>query len=70
MELGKLRMRTLQEFLASILLEEGFVGDRAVEVIHHELEDRVDLFLSVSRVMSESGILRMVSYRKITHKVM
>jgi hypothetical protein len=52
---------TLQELLAGILLEEGFVGDRAVEVINHQLENGVDFFFGVSRIVSESGILRIVS---------
>jgi hypothetical protein len=51
-------MLTLQELLAGIFLKEGFVGDRAVEIINHQLEDGVDLLFSVSRVVSESGILR------------
>ena len=37
------------------------MGDRAVEVIDHQLEDGFNLFFSVSRVVSEGGILRMVS---------
>jgi hypothetical protein len=37
------------------------MGDRAVEVINHQLEDGFNLFLGVSRVVSESGILRIVS---------
>jgi hypothetical protein len=51
-------MLTLQELLASILLEEGFVGDRAVQVVNHQLEDRLNLLLGVSRVVSKSSILR------------
>ena len=50
-------MLTLQELLASILLEEGFVGDRAVQVVNHQLEDRLNLLLGVSRVVSKSSIL-------------
>lgn len=48
---------TLQEFLAGILLEEGFVGHRAVEIVYHQLENGFDLFLGVSRVVGKGGIL-------------
>lgn len=48
---------TLQELLAGVFLEEGFVGDRAVKIINHQLEDGIDLLFGVSRVVSESGIL-------------
>lgn len=51
-------MPTLQELLAGILLEESFVGDGTVEVINHQLEDRFNLFLSVSRIVSECSILK------------
>lgn len=49
--------RSLQELLAGVFLEEGFVGDRAVEIINHQLEDGVDLLFGVTGVVSESGIL-------------
>ena len=31
--------------------------DRFVEIVNHELENRLDLLFRVSRVVSESGIL-------------
>jgi hypothetical protein len=37
------------------------VRDRTVEVINHQLEDRFDLFFSVSRIVSKGGILEFVS---------
>lgn len=33
------------------------MGDRAVEVVNHQLEDRVDLLLGISGVVSKGGIL-------------
>ena len=48
---------TLQEFLASVLAEEGVMLDRTVEVIDHKLEDRFDLLLGVASVGGEGGIL-------------
>jgi hypothetical protein len=51
------RYHTLQELLAGILLEEGFVADGAVEVVHHQAEDRVDLFFRIPGVVGQSGIL-------------
>lgn len=56
-ERAKEGKHTLQEFLAGILLEEGLVGDRAVEVVNHEAEDRINLLLGVSGVVREGGIL-------------
>jgi len=47
---------TLHELLAGVLLEESFVGDRTVEVVNHQAEDRVDLLLSVSCVVGQSGV--------------
>ena len=42
---------TFQELLASVLLEKCFVDNRLSKVINHKLEDRLDLFFAIARVM-------------------
>jgi len=54
---------TLEELLAGVLLEEGFVNNGAREVINHQLQDRLDLFLSVTSIVCKGGVLeRLVRY--------
>jgi len=48
---------TLEESLASILLEEGFMSDRSGQIINHELEDWFNFFFVVSRVVGQGSIL-------------
>ena len=48
---------TFKELLACVLLEECFVENRAVEIVNHKLEDRLNLFFRVAGVMCESRIL-------------
>jgi len=50
-------LHTFEKLLAGILLEECFMGDRTSKVINHELKDRVDLLLSVTRIVAEGGVL-------------
>lgn len=52
---------TLEEFLACILLEECFMEDRAVKVVDHQPEHRLDVFFIVSRIVSKCGVLGAVS---------
>lgn len=47
---------TFQELLASVFLEERFVGHGTVEVVDHQAEDRVDFLLGVSGVVGNGGI--------------
>jgi len=42
---------TLEELLAGVFLEEGFVAHRTVKIIYHQAEDRVDFLLSVSGIV-------------------
>lgn len=42
---------TLQELLASILLEEGLMHDRASKVVDHEVDDRLNLIFSVTGIV-------------------
>lgn len=49
---------TFQKLLACVLLEEGFMLDRFVKIVDHELEDRFDFIFGVSRVVSKSCILK------------
>jgi hypothetical protein len=48
---------TLEEFLASVLAEEGVMLDGTVEVVDHELEDGLNLLFGVAGVNGKSGIL-------------
>jgi hypothetical protein len=48
---------TFEELLAGIFLEECFMYNWTVKVVKHELENRLDLFLSVPRVVCQSGVL-------------
>ena len=45
------RLPTLEEFLASILLEERVMLDRAMQVIQHQNKDGLNLLLSIASVM-------------------
>jgi len=51
-------MLTLHEFLAGIFAEECIVDDRSGEVVHHELEDRLNVLLCVAGIMCQSGVLQ------------
>lgn len=48
---------TLEEFLASIFLEEGLVDHRPRQVINHQDDYRVNLFLGVPGIVLKSLIL-------------
>jgi hypothetical protein len=48
---------TLEELFAGVFLEEGFVVNRAQQVVEHEVVHRLDLLLRVSRIEGESLIL-------------
>lgn len=49
---------TFEEFLAGILLEECFMlHNRLVEIINHELEDRLDLLFRVASIVRQGSIL-------------
>lgn len=50
-------MHTLQELLASILAEEGIVLDGSVEIVDHELEDRLNLLFCVASVDGKGSVL-------------
>lgn len=50
------KIRTLQELLAGVLLEEGLVGHWAGEVVNHETEDWVNLLLVVSGIVGDGSI--------------
>lgn len=52
---------TLEEFLASVFLEEGFVAHWTMKIVDHQAEDRVNFVLSVSGIVGEGSILRPVS---------
>lgn len=48
---------TLEELLAGIFLEKCLVAHRTVEVVNHQPENRGDVLLGVTRIVSESSIL-------------
>jgi len=48
---------TLQKLLASILLEESFVDDRAGKIVHHKEEHRCNLLLSVTSIVRNGFVL-------------
>lgn len=48
---------TLHKFLACVFLEKGFVGNGAVQVINHQVEDGEDLLFCVPCIVCEGGIL-------------
>lgn len=48
---------TFHELLAGILLEECLMGDRAVQIVDHQVEDGEDLFFSVTGIMGKGCIL-------------
>lgn len=54
-------MRTFQKLFACILLEEGLVRDWARQVVDHQLQDGLDLVLSVTGIVSQGNILECVS---------
>jgi hypothetical protein len=43
---------TLEELLACIFLEERFVGHGTGKVINHESENRLDVILGITSIMS------------------
>lgn len=47
----ELDKHTLQKLLASILLEEGLMHDRASKVVDHEVDDRLNLIFSVTGIV-------------------
>ncbi len=55
--LVKTLLLNLEEFLAGVFLEEGLVSDGTCEVINHELEDRLHLFLVIASIVSQSSVL-------------
>ena len=42
---------TLQELLAGVLLEKGFMDDRTGKIINHEFENWFNLLLGISRIV-------------------
>lgn len=50
---------TLQELLAGILLEEGFVNNGASEVVNHELNNRLNLLFRITGIVGKSLVLSM-----------
>lgn len=53
-------MLTLEELLAGIFLEEGFVGDGTGKVVNHKLEDGLNLLLVVTGIVRQSRVLSYV----------
>lgn len=59
----RISRHTFKEFLAGILLEECFMlHDRLVEVVNHELEDRLDLLFRIASIMGQGGILQISAH--------
>jgi len=52
---------TLQELLASVLLEQCFMRNWSLKIVHQEIKDRSDLFFRVPRELSEGVVLAKVS---------
>ena len=48
---------TFEELLACVFLKEGFMCDRTCQVVNHELEDGLDLFLVVTSIVSQRRVL-------------
>jgi hypothetical protein len=48
---------TFEELLACVFLEEGFMCDRTCQVVDHELEDGLDLFLIITSIVSQCRVL-------------
>lgn len=48
---------TFKELLAGILLEECFMYNWTMKIVKHELKDRLNLLLSVPRVVCQSCVL-------------
>jgi hypothetical protein len=57
-------MLTLQKLLAGILLEESLVDNRAGKIVDHQLQNRLDLFLAISRVVCKTCILVTLALHK------
>jgi hypothetical protein len=51
---------TLEELLASVLLEESFVSNRTSKVINHKQEDWLDLSLIIAGIVTQGDILYFV----------
>jgi hypothetical protein len=51
------RPHTLEEFLASIFLEEGLVDHRPSQVVNHQDDHRLNLFLRVPGIVLKGLIL-------------
>lgn len=56
------RLPTLEEFLASILLEESFVDDGTGEVVNHQLEYWLDRLFGITSIVSQGWVLYSVRY--------
>lgn len=52
---------TLEELLACILLEEGFVGNWTGKIINHQLENWFNLFLIIASIVTQGSILCHIS---------
>jgi len=50
-------MLTLEELLASILLEERLVNDRTGQIVNHELKHGLNLLLSVTGIVGDGSVL-------------
>ena len=50
-------MLTLEESLACVFFEEGFMGDWAGQIIDHELKDWFNFVLTVAGVVRKGYIL-------------
>lgn len=48
---------TFEELLACVLLEEGFMCNRSVKIVDHQLKDGRYFVFSIARIMSESSVL-------------
>lgn len=54
---------TFKELFAGILLEECFMlHDWLVEIVNHELEDRLDLLFGIASIVGQGGILHVLAY--------
>ena len=56
------RLPTLEEFLASILLEESFVGDGTGKIVNHQLEYWLDRLFGITSIVSQGWVLYSVRY--------
>lgn len=48
---------TLEESLAGVFLEKGFMSDRSSKIVDHELKDGFDLGFGISGVVGQGGVL-------------